>query len=189
MLYKIYKITCLETGEAYYGKTSQKLNERMRTHRKKNEHCSSKRIIERGNYKVDILETCDESNSVERESYYIRNFDCINCQTPGRSRAEYHLDNKEKMNKQARVRHHNNKDECNKISREYHHNNKERLNKVSREYRHNNIERLKQYRLDNKEHINERKKQYRLDNKEHIKYYRWWSNTYHLGILARNYFD
>ena len=204
MLYTIYQITCLETGEVYYGKTCRTMKERMKDHKKQSNDCTSKQIIDRGNYKTEELEKCEKEQSLERESYYIKNFDCINRTVPGRSKTEYYFDNKERMNELGKKWYHNNKDEHNKTSREYHHNNKEKCNKTSKKYYHNNKEKAIQYKLDNKEHIKERTKQYRLDNKEkikntrkeynlnnkeHIKYYDWWRRNYHLGILARNYFD
>ena len=204
MLYKIYKITCLETGEAYYGKTCRTMKERMKDHKKQSNDCTSKQIIDRGNYKTEELEKCEEEQSLERESYYIKNFDCINRTVPGRSKTEYYFDNKERMNELGKKWYHNNKDECKKRFIEYREKNKEHCNQMSREWYYNNNEKVKQYKLDNKEYIKEydkryklnnkdkikiQKKEYNLNNKEHIKYYDWWRRNYHLGILARNYFD
>lgn len=148
MIYIIYKITCLETSEAYFGKTKQTLKQRMLAHNNTTNSCSSKKIIERNNYEVEELERCEEEDSIDRERYYIRHFNCLNKCTPNRTKAEWYLDNKEKIKKR---------------NKEHHHNNKEKRNK--------------------------KKKQYTLNNKEHIKNQQWWSRTYHLGILARNYFD
>jgi len=84
----------------YYGSTYD-LKTRMCTHEcLKTNKCTSKQIIERGNYKYDILEThenIDEYDLVERERWYILNKPCINKQVPHRTRAEYYQDNKEKI--------------------------------------------------------------------------------------------
>ena len=167
MLYKIYQITCLETGEVYYGKTSKELRVRIWGHNIKYSTCTSKRIIERGNYKVDILETCDESNSVEREGYYIRNFDCVNRCTPGRSKAEYHFDNKEHIKEWNET-----------YQKKWYIENKIKKNNQANEWY-----------IKNKTKRDKQIKAYAIANKEQTKYRQWWTRTYHLGILARNYFD
>tara|TARA_R110000823_G_scaffold24886_4_gene73721 strand:+ start:53 stop:613 length:561 start_codon:yes stop_codon:yes gene_type:complete len=164
MIYIIYKIKCLETDETYFGKTKRTMKERMTKHKSIHNNTTSKCIINRNNYEVTELETCDnEEDSIEIESYYIRNFECVNCIIPNRTKSQYHIDNKEKRNKKSREYHLKNKEKYNKIYREYHQNNKEKRNKYDREYYY--------------------------DNKEYKKYRQWWTRSYFLGILARNYFN
>jgi len=90
---KIYKIHCNITGEDYYGSTSQAyFSSRITTHRKLEDGCSSKQIIERGDYKVEIIEHYPCNNKFEllsRERYYIENFECVNLIIPTRTKNEY----------------------------------------------------------------------------------------------------
>jgi len=55
----IYIIKCNITGEYYIGST-RNLTKRMYTHRCASNNTASKAIIERGDYKVDILEEIEE---------------------------------------------------------------------------------------------------------------------------------
>ena len=75
----IYEIVCNITGERYIGSTKQKLNKRMTSHRDKKRKCkcSSKQIINRGDYQVNILEEGD-FNKDEREQYYMDSLPNIN---------------------------------------------------------------------------------------------------------------
>ena len=73
----IYKITCNETGECYIGSTKRTMKQRMKDHRK-DHSCSSRKIMDRGNYKYDIIEEVDIDILREREQYYIETTDCIN---------------------------------------------------------------------------------------------------------------
>tara|TARA_R110000823_G_scaffold43959_1_gene113946 strand:- start:77 stop:550 length:474 start_codon:yes stop_codon:yes gene_type:complete len=77
--YTIYKLVCNITSETYYGSTCQSLKERLSKH-KCQKNCSSKIIIDRGNYLPLIpLETnllyCEK---IEREEWYINNNVCVN---------------------------------------------------------------------------------------------------------------
>ena len=76
IIYRIFNET-----HNYIGSTKLSLKERMRTHKtfKKNKRqCSSKIIIESGNYQVEILEECDDNNRYIREQYWIEHFVCVN---------------------------------------------------------------------------------------------------------------
>jgi len=170
----------------YYGSTYD-LKTRMCTHEcLKTNKCTSKQIIERGNYKYDILEThenIDEYDLVERERWYILNKVCVNKQIPHRTRAEYYQDNKEKIaeyyqnNKekiaeQQKEYYQDNKEKIAEQQKEYYQDNKEKLAEQHKEYYQNNkekiAEQMKEYRQDNKEKIAEQQKEYRQDNKEKI---------------------
>ena len=79
----VYFIQCLETGEIYIGSTKQTIKKRMKGHRSDSKDnnknsCSSKQIIDRGNYIYEILEEVDNDILREREQYYIETTDCIN---------------------------------------------------------------------------------------------------------------
>lgn len=105
-LSKVYQIVCLTTGDKYIGSTTQKtLAVRLASHKskfnywKKGTHhfVTSFVILERGNYQIELLETCpcnskDELNA--REGHYIRTIDCVNRCIAGRTKPEYYEDNK-----------------------------------------------------------------------------------------------
>ena len=83
----------------YYGSTGDVIA-RMVGHKTPNNKCSSKQIIERGKYEYAILEThenIDEYDLHERESWYIRNKQCVNIAVPHRTLAEWREDNNEKI--------------------------------------------------------------------------------------------
>ena len=89
----IYSIVCNETGEVYYGSTTQNVSERIFIHNSnmkrwnegKTNYCASYEIIERNNYTVSTIETVefeDKTELYERERFYIENNDCVNCRLP-----------------------------------------------------------------------------------------------------------
>jgi hypothetical protein len=57
MIGNIYAIVCNETGEMYIGSTSKPIHHRLSQHKSSNNKCSSKQIIERNNYKLQLLES------------------------------------------------------------------------------------------------------------------------------------
>lgn len=79
---KVYKIVCNVTGECYVGSTCQKsLALRLATHKSSTNKSYSKRIIERGNYDIVLLEDvcCQNKDQLHaRERYWIDNTICIN---------------------------------------------------------------------------------------------------------------
>lgn len=69
----IYIIKCNITGEYYIGSTRDLAN-RIRRHRCPSNSTASKAIIERGDYKVDILEEIEEGQDLfYKEQEYIDN--------------------------------------------------------------------------------------------------------------------
>jgi hypothetical protein len=80
----IYKIICNITGECYFGKSNQsKKWRRFNDHTCKSNECSSRQIIDRGNYNFVVLEdNIEEGELLEREHYYITNFECVNIHIP-----------------------------------------------------------------------------------------------------------
>lgn len=79
----IYEIVCNITGERYIGSTKNTLETRMRQHKRTNDpsrksYCSSKKIIDRGDYQVNILEKTLFGK--EREQYYLDTLPNINRQ-------------------------------------------------------------------------------------------------------------
>ena len=76
---KVYEIVCNITGDRYIGSTTLILSQRLVQNRSLK--CSSKVIIERNDYYINLLESCpcenkDELRMCERKWY--DNLDCIN---------------------------------------------------------------------------------------------------------------
>ena len=73
---KIYKIVCQETNEVYYGSTIKSLAHRLYQHiadSKTNSSITSKRIIMRNNYKMELVENfpCETKAELrKREGLY-----------------------------------------------------------------------------------------------------------------------
>jgi hypothetical protein len=161
----IYKITCNETGDVYYGSTTQSLNKRLSLHKSgykrwkegKSKLVTSYNIIDRGNYSYSLIETveCEDKRQLEqRERYYIENNECINKVVVGRTSKEYHKEwyenNKETMK------------ECNK---EYYKTNKEAIIEQQKAYYEANKDKRRKYVEANKEHYNELRRQRRAKAK------------------------
>jgi hypothetical protein len=142
----IYKITCNETGEVYYGSTTLSLNRRILMHKSlckrwKEGKCgftTSYQIIDRGNYSYSLIETveCENKYQLEqRERYYIENNECINKVIPCRTIQEWYEANKDKKNEKAK------------------------------EWYEANKEKKKAYKEANRDHINELRRQWYLKKK------------------------
>ena len=82
---KIYKIVCNITGEVYIGSSTQPLAKRLYHHKKKTNECSSKQIIDRGDYVIVLIEAfpCANRNELfQRERYHFDLIPNINKQRP-----------------------------------------------------------------------------------------------------------
>jgi len=187
---KIYKIESSLGNMVYYGSTTkQYLSQRMTTHRSDyNKWLNGKHGLvmafklfeEYGieNCKIILVENCpceskDELSS--KEAYYIRNFECVNKNVPGRTGKQYREDNKDKIAEYTKEYREVNKDkikeyrEVNKDKiKEYYEDNKNKILEYAKEYREVNKDKMKQYREDNKDKIAEYAKEYREVNKERI---------------------
>lgn len=87
----IYCIVCNETSERYYGSTFRDIVTRMRQHTSNSNKCSSKQIIERGNFSFQILLECFVENKQQLhkiEADFIKNNKCVNEIVPYRSKEE-----------------------------------------------------------------------------------------------------
>mgnify|MGYP003661812610 CR=1 FL=1 len=96
---KIYKIVCNITSEVYYGSTRETLNRRLAKHIRNNS-CICRNIIERGDYKIELVKDYPCNNQYEleeEEGKYIRENECINITIPHRTKKEWYQDNKEKI--------------------------------------------------------------------------------------------
>ena len=108
-IYFIEPICEHEDNEFYYGSTIQKLCKRMDKHRSsykswkngKSQKVMCCDLFEKygiGNCKIYLVELypCKSKEELEsREGYYIRNYNCVNKCTPGRTCEEYYNDNKD----------------------------------------------------------------------------------------------
>jgi len=84
---KVYEIVCRITGEKYIGSTIESLARRLVEHRCIKNKCSSRQIIERGDYYINLLEECSCENKEqllkkEREWYNKIEGGCINLRRP-----------------------------------------------------------------------------------------------------------
>ena len=75
MIGNIYAIVCNETGEMYIGSTTKTIEYRLSQHKSVSNSCSSKQIIDRKNYKLQLLESSiydTKSEILSREKHWIQ---------------------------------------------------------------------------------------------------------------------
>lgn len=133
---KIYKIVCNITGEIYIGSTIQYLCDRLATH-KFNMNCMSKQIIDRGDYKIELIKDYPCNNVwelEEEEAKYIRENKCINIVIPHRTHKEWIEDNKEDHSQKMKKWREENREAHLKQRKEYREKNKEEISKKQKEY-------------------------------------------------------
>ena len=131
---KIYKIESLKGNVVYYGSTTQKyLSARFRNHRyefKTNKCGLSKQVLEYDDAKIILVELypCNSKDElIKRESYYIRNNECVNKVIPDRTPKEWYNDNKPKITQTKRDWYIDNKSKILNKSKQYNINNKDKL--------------------------------------------------------------
>jgi len=134
---KIYKIVCNITNEIYYGSTIETLEERLSIHKTaKRKNCISRNIINRGDYKIELIKDYPCNNVwelEEEEGKYIRNNTCINIKIPHRTQKEYQQDKKQEIKQQRKTFYENNKDRLKNSMKKYREDNREELNKKQKE--------------------------------------------------------
>ena len=167
---KIYKI--VGSGLTYYGSTIDKLCNRKSNHKNqiKNQNqtlCSSKDIIDKGNWEMILVELFPCENKEQlfwRERWWIENNICINKQRP--------ITTEEEKKKDIKDYHLEHKEYLKEYFKDYYIAHKEELNVKSKDYRLANKDIIsvqrKEYRLENKDIISVQKKEYRLANKDKI---------------------
>ena len=163
---KIYKIVCNISNEIYIGSTIQTLNQRLAVHKSIKVKCSSYKILERGDYKIELIKNypCKSKWELEEEeAKYIRENECINKTIPHRTRKEWREENKEKIIEYKKEYYEDNKEKINKKTNEYYKNNKEKIVEQKKTFYENNKEKQlqikKKYYEDNKEVINKQRKE------------------------------
>ena len=92
LIYRIFNET-----HNYIGSTVD-LKNRMSVHKcpTNKYRCSSKIIIDSGNYQVEILEECEDKDREIREQFWIDSYDCVNRNNPV-AKKDWDKRNKEKM--------------------------------------------------------------------------------------------
>ena len=158
---KIYSIRSHSRQDlVYIGSTTQALSKRFGKHKKPDNDCSSKQIIDLGDSYIELVEEfkCENKEQLNRREGEIqRSMECVNRYIAGRTRLERYQDNKESITSRQKQYYTDNKETITSRQKQYYADNKETLE----EYK-------KQYNQDNKEAIVARRKQYNQDNKEAI---------------------
>jgi hypothetical protein len=99
----IYKISSTAGEKVYIGSTTQSFSQRWSVHKAdhlRGHPCTSQILFDE--YGVDTcsieeIEKVDLDKRVERERFWIEKEKCVNIVVPGRTRAEYRQDNKERI--------------------------------------------------------------------------------------------
>ena len=151
---KIYKLTCRITGEIYVGSTVNTLETRLNQH--KSTGCSSRQIINRGDYEISLIEDfpCENrSELLQRERLQYDRIPNINKNRPIVTTAEA-IESK-------KIYKHANKDVLYANHKVWRQDHKELISAKNKAYREANKEiiaiRQKGWRLANKEAIKSRK--------------------------------
>lgn len=90
----IYEIICWTTGLRYIGQTKLTLKLRLKCHesdfRKNVNECSSRFVLQHGNYEIyELKKIKNKKKLIEKEKYYIQHTDCVNIMTYDHSKKEY----------------------------------------------------------------------------------------------------
>ena len=112
---KIYKLYSPSKNLVYYGSTIKSLSQRLANHTyeyrtKTDRLCQGHLVLECDDYKIELVEDfpCNNKQQLERkEGEYIKNNECVNKYVAGRTKKEWNLDNKEKINEQRRLNYKN----------------------------------------------------------------------------------
>ena len=168
---KIYKIVCNETGEEYYGSCVCLLSKRKHVHKDKSNNCTSKQIVERGNWDIVLVEDYPSETKFElrrRERYYIQNNPCVNVYLPAATLEE--------KKEQQRILHakwrEDNKEKIKEDKHNYHKANAEIISQKRKAYREDNPELIKKRKaegyLRHKEAIDKKNAEYKDKHREEI---------------------
>jgi hypothetical protein len=174
---KIYKLVNDELNLTYYGSTCGKLRARLCAHKSqaKNQSiwkCTSKLLFEQGICKIFLVEEYPTDNKMlllQRERFYIENFECVNKRLPSRTIKEWYVDNREQISKKKQIYYVDNKDQILKQQKEWYVDNREQILKQQKDYDNANKEQKKIYQLQNADKIKEKQKLYYQKNADKIK--------------------
>jgi hypothetical protein len=152
---KIYKITSIHTDLIYVGSTTERLLcQRLRGHNKSYKqflkgnvgNITSFELLKLGNCKIELIElfpcSCKDE-LIARESYWIRQLECVNKRIESRTKEEYYTENKVKIlqkNKEYR--------QATNYDTKYYQQNKTQKNQNSKTYYENNKEEILEQRAE-----------------------------------------
>ena len=158
---KIYRIFSPSLNLCYYGSTTQTLEVRLAKHimdyycynkdSKKYSYYSSFKVIECGDYKIELIEEvkCANKRELERiEGRYQKENECVNMLISGRTRAEYRNDNRAIIREKNRAYKLLNKDKIKIQNKLYNETHREQI-----------IARKKLYYNANRDYINEKRRE------------------------------
>ena len=108
MLFKIYKITCSETGKIYVGSTCRSLRRRLVEHKRKRGKCMTRDFIDP---KIEMIDLCeDREEMLLSEAFFIRQINCVNkvkpCPTEKEKKeykASWYQENAERIKQKGQV--------------------------------------------------------------------------------------
>ena len=157
---KVYEIVCNQTGERYVGSTVLRMCLRKALHKQKYNGCSSKPIIDRNDFKINILEdNVPEETLRQVEQKWKTNLTCVNLREAYVSPEEHkernrkyqeewykdpankalkktkYNENKEVVLAKAKAKYEENKEETLKKRTAYYEANKEKIRAYQAEYR------------------------------------------------------
>jgi len=137
IIYKLYN-----DKDCYVGSTIQTLGQRLTTHKSKNNHTISKKIIESKIFKMEIIEEVNLDSRFIREQFWIDTISTLKQQNVFRENKEeyrkkyikeYQEQNKERISQQHKEYHEQNREkqlkQMKEISKKWYDENKEKLNK------------------------------------------------------------
>jgi hypothetical protein len=110
---KIYSIRSFQTDDVYIGSTTQTLAQRLGKHREKyisylkskTNYVSANEILKYDDYYIELitLYPCSCKAELEaEEGKFIREWDCVNKQIPGRTKKQWNFDNRYKIKEQLK---------------------------------------------------------------------------------------
>jgi hypothetical protein len=173
---KIYKLISPSKNLVYYGSTIQTLSQRLATHRRNNNKCMSKLVLECEDYKIELVEEypCNNKQQLEKkEGEYIKNNECVNKCVAGRGNKEYYIDNADKLKEQGKQYYNDNVDKVKEKHKEYYNDNVVKISERTKKNRENNPEKFKErskkYYNNNVDKVKEKHKEYYNDNANEIK--------------------
>jgi hypothetical protein len=167
---KIFCIKSLLTDKVFIGATTQKLESRMKIYKthyrsflnNKFHHCNSFEILEYEDAFIELIQAYPCNNKKElnfMEGEIVRaELNAVNTRIAGRTRAQYNIDNHQKVKDDKKKWYEDNKEKTLIRAKKYNEENKEQI-KIKN----------KEYREINKEHLNQKSREYNEVNKDKIK--------------------
>jgi hypothetical protein len=155
-IYRIYSPSHLEDGE-YIGSTIETLSRRMSNHRRNyrqycegnNHFISSFDLLKYDDARIELIEECPCENReqlLRKEGEYIRGSGkCLNHRIAGRTKIEYHKDNKDVRNEYSKRYYETHKEEAKEKIKIYRETHKEKVKEYKKKYRETHKEKLKEY--------------------------------------------